>query len=309
MTQKQREKMKEIEFNYHSKTKIYNSANYDGVYDKDEEDFDEYVISERLTTDAVRSIPIFPCGFFPDASFLFEQINAVVCDFLNNVCKQKVLLRLYSKSGNLVKETELSKREKKKLFDEILKLFEQREEAEDGYINNGYLCINQFTKFISEGIWQYGLLSPEQSIITDITSWPQPIKNKDGSIIWKNECGILKPIIWFGIKGEEPIECWTLSEDPKMFEIMDYEEPYNVERWKSMWFNQFRQYDWNILFDNQGEGELIWMFAECGMEEPPIDGVREKCPIKLDKNDSKEIIKAKILDFFSSVIPWNNNNQ
>lgn len=108
------------------------------------------------------------------------------------------------------------------------------------------------------------------------------------------------PVIWFGLNGEPPMDCWCIDISDERFSAMPYAEPYNVERWKSFWFNHFWTFDWNVLFNHEGEGVITWMFAECGMEEPEeeFDAVKKCCPIKLCEDDSKAILSKKISDFF-----------
>ena len=48
------------------------------------------------------------------------------------------------------------------------------------------------------------------------------------------------------------------------------------------------------MFAGNGETFTTWMFAECGMEEPLMEMVREKCPVVLNEEDSNQELLMKI---------------
>jgi hypothetical protein len=188
------------------------------------------------------------------------------------------------------------------VFNEIV---EDRENREQGIIDSGQVIIEMLRNFLKEGIWQYGLQRDDGAILTDITQWPKHTADRR-DVIWRDSSGLLEPIIWFGLRDESPIECWMLDRSSKKFDLLEvYENPYsretlNVERWHLFWFCSFWDLDWNALFDNSGNTHIIWMFAECGMDEPveEFNAVRNSCPIELDKNDKAENIVLKIDRFF-----------
>lgn len=188
-----------------------------------------------------------------------------------------------------------------KAIDVFSEIIENREDTEQGTIDVGQVIIVMLTNFLTEGIWQYGLQRDDGTILTDISQWPK--HKTDGiNIIWEDQNGFLEPIIWFGLKNESPMECWTLDKSPEKFELLEvYDNPYShktrlVERWRLFWFSSFWSLDWNALFDNSGYAHITWMFAECGMDEPveEFNAVRDSCPIELDKNDTSENIICKL---------------
>jgi len=55
-----------------------------------------------------------------------------------------------------------------------------------------------------------------------------------------------------------------------------------------------------VLFDDNGDCYITWMFYECGMDEPEDEfyAVRDSCLIKLDENDRSVSMIRKIDEFF-----------
>ena len=143
--------------------------------------------------------------------------------------------------------------------------------------------------FVEQGKWQYGLIAPDKTIMQDSTSWPKPII-ENHRVIWKDETGLYEPIIWFGMEGKRSDYCWTLSRATTLNETED-------EMWKWFWFCDFWTYAWDVLFAGDGENFTTWMFAECAMDEPPIEPVRLSCPVLLDEEDDSEELLIKIEQF------------
>lgn len=234
-------------------------------------------------------------GFFPDPweieTELFSQ--ARIC--LEHDWGNKVFVDVIDDDGVTIL---------KRGFD-IGEVIENRRDREQGTIDSGSVIIAMLTNFLKEGNWQYGLRRDDGTILTDIRQWPDHVPDENG-FVWRDSCGFLEPIIWFGLKDESPIECWTLNRSSKKFDTKKvYDNAYahntrEVERWNLFWFCNFWDLDWNALFDNNGDAHIIWMFAECGMDEPveEFNAVRNCCSIELDKNDKAENIILKIDQFF-----------
>ncbi len=98
------------------------------------------------------------------------------------------------------------------------------------------------------------------------------------------------PFLWFGL--DQPIDIWSLP-------FISYNE---YTSWKTIWFPDFWDLDWNAILNNSGENFIIWMFAELGMDEPveERDSVRDSCPIILSEDDTLESVIEKIKVFASS---------
>jgi hypothetical protein len=183
----------------------------------------------------------------------------------------------------------------------IDRVITDREESEQSIIDTGAVIIRSLEQFLKSGVWHCGLRRQDGTVVLDPSRWP----SRNG----EDECPPdgWAPIIWFGLEGEEPIECWSLTLDGRMFEKeLLYGTEYSketcyVERWKRFWFPTFWALDWNTLFDYEnGFGRAYtyttWMFAECGMDEPEelFELVRAACPIELDSADTKIVLERKI---------------
>jgi hypothetical protein len=176
---------------------------------------------------------------------------------------------------------------------------------ENGIVQSGKMILIMLENFLNEGIWQYGLQRADGTILQDISSLPQCTREGAGAG-WYDGSDELHPILWFGLKDESPIECWALDKSPGRFEMLEVwptscsKNTVYVERWHWFWFNSFLGFDWDALFNNNGNRHLVWMFWECGMEEPvdALDSVRNSCPIDLDEADTAATIIDKIDSFF-----------
>lgn len=171
-------------------------------------------------------------------------------------------------------------------------------ESRESDIDVGFYVLSMLRKFLIRGCWHYGLMNRDGVVLEDKSKWPKPKIDPDG-VRWIVNEEELNAVIWFGLDGETPIEYWSIDKRDKRFARMPYCEGCDVEFWKSCWFNHFWTFDWNVLTDNN-EGLIIWMFAECGMDEPVVEfeQVKTACPITLDENDSRTILSRKIDDFF-----------
>lgn len=231
-------------------------------------------------------------GFFPDPWEIAAELFDCARTRLEQRFGGKIFGKVIDDNGLIISNEAID------VFGEII---ESRENREQGTIDSGKVIIGMLTEFLKEGVWQFGLQRGDKEILTEISQWPK--YTADGrDAIWQDGNGLLEPVIWFGLKNESPIECWTLDRSPKKFELLEvYENPYSrttraVERWHLFWFSSFWALDWNALFDNNGNTHITWMFAECGMDEPTeeFNTVRDSCPIELDGNDTATSIIGKI---------------
>lgn len=181
-------------------------------------------------------------------------------------------------------------------------IFKEREQCELGTVDGAQLALDMMRNFLIQGRWHYGLISDDGIIIEKREEWPSYPKQSDGSIRWIKDGKECYPIIWFGIDGQKPIECWTLYNRKNIRSTKVYfggnGTKKNQEVWKHFWFCEFWAMDWNILW-NYDEAAITWAFCECGMDEP-IDEfckVKSECPIELVQDDSTEEILAKVRDY------------
>lgn len=190
---------------------------------------------------------------------------------------------------------------------DVSEMLNHQFDNEKHYIYVGKIVLIMLTNFLLNGVWMYGLRRCDGTILIDAHDWPAPVYDGQ-SYTWHDSQGFLKPVIWFGIKNQSPIECWTLDKSPRIFELLKVNGNHiedsvtEVERWNTFWFNSYGVLDWDTLFDKDGDCYIIWMFYECGMDEPEDEfyAVRDTCPIKLDEKDRSESLIRKIDELFIS---------
>lgn len=177
-------------------------------------------------------------------------------------------------------------------------IFKQREECEQGTIDGAQLALDMIRIFLQEGHWHYGLLSDDGTILENVDDWPSYPMQTDGRILWIKDGKEFTPILWFGIDGQQPIECWTLYDRGNIRDIKVYlchNGSVKQENWKHFWFCDFWSMDWNVIWNND-ESAITWAFCECGMDEPEdeFQNVRNDCPIELANDDSTDEMLNKV---------------
>lgn len=236
-------------------------------------------------------------GFFPDPWAIETELHGIAKANLKKRFGGKVFVKTIDNEGDVISNRPVG------VFDEII---EDIEEREQGTINTGRVIIEMLKCFLKEGIWQYGFQRNDGTILTDTSQWPKHAEDGAG-FIWQDSKGVLQPVIWFGLKNESPIDCWTLDKTTHRFDLLEvYDNPYSRntrsrERWNLFWFSTFWELGWNALFDNNGDTHITWMFEECGMDEPSEEfyAVRDSCPIELSEKDTVAETIRKIDQFFA----------
>lgn len=231
-----------------------------------------------------------PCGFGIPYEKLNETKDVLKARFSNesinvyHVSDEKHPVKTYS------------------LADIYIRYFENREECEMGSVDGACLALDMMANFLNQGKWHFGLIDAGGCILSDPNMWPQYPKQNDGTIIWKKGNEEYQPIIWFGLEGEKPIECWTLYERANITNKKVYQGSFgkeiDQEDWKHFWFCEFWRMDWNVLWKHD-EGAIIWAFCEQCMDEPEeeLEKVKEVCPIELSQDDSTETMLKKVRDY------------
>lgn len=69
---------------------------------------------------------------------------------------------------------------------------------------------------LNMGDWHLGLISKDCNIFSNTELWPQYPENLCGDIIWKNEYGELKPIVWFGTNDAIKDSCLAIFDRKKI---------------------------------------------------------------------------------------------
>jgi len=251
----------------------------DLLTDKDSLIFDtvrEYV-RETALHQAERIIGNEPSGVFihPEGigNRIFELCDELVQRYIdNNLC--------YAHPG----ENGYTTYEKITLPKSV---YELGRDSEQFAVETGYTILLQLSEFLEKGVWQIGFLHNDE-IIIDVNKFPHP-QISNGKVNWINDEGdLFKPVIWFGLSDGQLYPEWAIGDR-------------NEHNWKSFWFNDFWCLDWNALFGGYDNYYTIWMFSECGMEEPSLDfdRVKSTCPIRLNAKDSNEELSNKVNNFLA----------
>ena len=102
-----------------------------------------------------------------------------------------------------------------------------------------------------------------------------------------------KQIIWFGLDGEPPIDCWSITKERiRAGQVLPF------------WFPSSGMIDWHTVCPDWNEAVETWLFAECGEAEP--DGMYqaiESCPIELISDDTSEMLERKFVTYFEGKRP------
>lgn len=135
-------------------------------------------------------------------------------------------------------------------------------------------------RFENEAGWYYAL-KKENGYIETVKQWPVP--QKDGS--WIDADGIdLQPYVWFGVKGNDPEDLWSLygdmSEDALAFWFSEDPLEYIIENDEEIY----------SFFRGQAPKQEI--------DRPDMENILRKCPVSIDEDDDPESIKEKIQAFF-----------
>lgn len=224
-----------------------------------------------IPIDILRYYKPEPCGYFPNPYDWMDKLYQASHDYIERyVDNNQVYVYTLDEQGEEIisSKTKVSLDLKKILH----KIIQSRSESEQSYIDTGELILRMLSDFIKQGKWQYGYCTADGKMAHDIT-----------------EC--CEPILWFGMENEEPIRCWSLSKNTTLSNSEN-------EEWKWFWFCDFWTYAWDVLFAGDEEYFTTWMFAECGMDEPPIEPILQSCPIELNEEDSNEILLDKIEQLF-----------
>lgn len=163
-------------------------------------------------------------------------------------------------------------------------------DAEGLGIETGDVILRMIREFMQQGVWHLGFKN-ESGYVVDVLNFPVMTTDKNNNQCWiDSENRKCEPILWFGLDDEEPIDIWTLDTHSENSD------------WKSFWFNGFWYMDWNALFGGFDNYYTVWMFCECGMEEPidDFDRVRNSCPIELNHEDNDSDLDSKIIEFAKS---------
>ena len=183
-----------------------------------------------------------------DIDNFHSVINAYLCGKFSSI---KLKLEIYDENDNLIKQTSLFAPRK------VDACYIRSDENE--FIDIGMIAFNRIGKFLKEAKWQYTFDEYDS-----------------------------KHILWFGLEGESPIDCWSITGE----RIME-------DRVIPFWFPDSGMIDWNEVCPDWNCAVETWMFVECGETEP--EGMKkaiEDCPIKLDSEDTPEVLRNKFEAYF-----------
>jgi hypothetical protein len=266
--------------------KLYLPVNY---IDKDKENLlyrednegilDDY-FAECILERAKITVGNTPRGLFNNAQSDVDDCLYAECDRLveNHVIGKLQYIEKKDSSHYSYKSTVLSIPPK---------LYNFGRDCEQSYVDGGDVILRQCKEFLQQGVWQIGFCNGKE-LISDINLFPL----LQGGQWFSHSGELCVPVIWFGLRDQKPINIWSLPTDKNS----DFD-------WKSFWFNDFWTMDWNALFGGYDDCYTVWMFCECGMEEPEEDFLRVKtqCPIDLSINDSSKQLLDKIQEYAYSL--------
>lgn len=225
------------------------------------------------------------CGFFESVEDTKNQVKAEMFKRIQQQFGYEVCFHF----------TEENKSTVSKNFVTVNELIEGIMDDAYGYIITGSVILIMVRNFLLNGNWHAAIREPS------------------GALIQKNlkrenyERGI--PIIWFGLEGELPLTCWTISEDTWLGETRPIytkvgEGPSQIENWKIFWHELFGTLDWTQLLNGKGDVYTTWMFAECGMDEPykEFEKVKNSCPIDLINIDNFVELTAQLKLYFEQTL-------
>ena len=178
-----------------------------------------------------------------------------------------------------------------KPVNEVLEYFQGDERWE---INSGSLVLILVENFLRLGVWQAGFRRTSGEVLKLNDAEFYLLDTSGNWITDKNEK--LEPIIWFGVKNDPPIQCWTIDKSEFQLQKRSFHSLNGVvqcDQWQAFWHSYFWVLDWETLIPFGMGSMTTWMFAECGMDEPEnaFNAALESCPIDLGCQNSTELFE------------------
>ena len=203
----------------------------------------------------------------PKLYFDYSEVTMPIQEAIPHNDKVKIFLDSFDSDGNLIETQEIH----------IMDFFDRHPDyfQEGGMWNatNEYISASQ-SKFIRDGEWLFGLRDDKNHCeIENPEEWPAP--KADGT--WIDEDGNeLHPLIWYSINRPG---------------VSEFEDPWvlngkNLDFWLSGSGAYFLEYSYD------GHAGCYSGKIPCMKE------LREKCPVKLEDDDTPESLKEKIQAFF-----------
>ena len=255
------------------------------IYDFEDENYANVFLSNFA--EEIESAGLSPalinksCGFFESVEDTKAQIKAEMFKRIQQKFGYELCFHFMEENKSTVSKS----------FVTVNELIEEIMDDAYGYIITGSVILIMVRNFLLNGKWHAAIREPS------------------GSLIQKNlkrenyERG--NPIIWFGLEGELPLPCWTISGDTWLGETQPVyttagDGPAQIENWKIFWHEVFWTLDWTQLLNGKGDVYTTWMFAECGMDEPnkEFEKVKNSCPIDLINIDNFGELTSQLKLYF-----------
>ncbi len=244
--------------------------------------------------EALDKYPVIPKGYFDDKSELCEDVYETAIAALPSIVAP-FEVEYYLDGRIFEPEIELDINQVVRSI--IAEHLEDRRNDNQSDVDIGIIILKSLELFYSKGQWNEGFVRDDGAIITQKEKWPKHTINKEGQSQWRDSTYCYRPIIWFGMKDESPIQYWTLGGLLNQKET-DTESGWTEDSWKDMWFDFDGR--WNYLLDND-DAIYTWLFAELCEEEPDIDTVIESCPVELLEADTTKGLYDKIEEHFKTI--------
>ena len=247
--------------------------------------------------DAFTNITFSPSGIFPD--FVRKNIYEMNYSIASEHLHKNTTLSIYGVAicGNkkITSNIPINSISSNRIIDTLIDVIKENFIFERF---QGEAILRMLRNFLIEGVWHFGYRTHCGNVVSKTIQLHNLLIDKELLNDKK-----LTPIVYFGLTGAAPIECWTIDLHRIMFEYSNSSNFPTFEQLKKFWFIPDGNFDYATLFCNDSQEVLdywhTWMFAEFGLNEPEeeMEYVRESCPIKLDDNDIAEIFYEKVINF------------
>lgn len=157
---------------------------------------------------------------------------------------------------------------------------QDRSEREQFYCDMGEYVEKSLMLFEKLATWHIGFQCEDcnaKEMIDNTDKWPAPCKKDDG-IVWEKNHKRYKPILWFGIEGNDPDPIWTICDDNESF-------------WR-----------WHCpvgdLVDEDYSDAFTYWYMECGMAGPDGESILNNCPLGYINDEDWVHLDERINEFF-----------
>lgn len=137
-------------------------------------------------------------------------------------------------------------------------------------------CLNwNIESFLERGEWHIGFFGPDGSYVELNDCLSDVISLDENKLRYK-------PVIWFGLNEEGPLQQWVVSGD---------------EDSMAFWFDEMGKSDFVERISDCDDATITWYFLECGFTPPELKSTLEACPIVIEQSDNEDSLRGKIQNY------------